>query len=113
MRPPKPQMWTREYLGGMVIRIETATEGRWQVIRDGGTAGSVSPTYRLEAMQAHADALSGKRARGPWRRRCRCGEAPMTLDLRNRPDGGPPGNADSSRERRGRQRSDGAILRLT
>jgi len=89
MRPPKPQMWTREYSSGMVVCVETATGGHWRVTRDGVTDGSVSPTYTLEAMRTRADALSGERAVGPWRRRCRRCESPMTLDLRNRPDSGP------------------------
>jgi hypothetical protein len=83
-------MWTREYSGGIVMRIETATDGRWRVTRDGGTVGSVSPTYPVQAMKTRADALAGMRAGGPWRRMCRRCESPMTLDLRNRPDGGPP-----------------------
>ena len=95
MRAPKPQMWTREYAGGLVMRIETASDGRWRVTRDGGTDGSVSPTSPLEAMQTRADTLSGARAVGPWRRMCRRCEAPMTFDLRNRPDGGPQFHQDS------------------
>jgi hypothetical protein len=87
VRAPKPQLWTREYADGLVMRIETDTDGRWRLTRDGSTDGSVSPTYPLEAMQMRADALSGKRAVGPWRRMCRRCEAPMTFDLRHRPDG--------------------------
>lgn len=89
MKPPKPQMWTREYQGSVLMRIETATAGRWQVTRDGGTDGAVSPTSSLAAMQRRADRLSGGQAVAPWRRVCRCCEAPMTFELRNRPDSGP------------------------
>ena len=95
MRPPKPQMWTREYPGGVVMRIETVTEGRWQITRDGGNGGAVSPTSSLAAMQRRADTLSGGQAAGPWRRVCRRCEAPMTLGLRNRPDSGPQFPQDS------------------
>ena len=94
MRAPKPQMWTREYSGGLVMRIVTDTGGHWRVTGDGGTDGSVSPPYPLEAMQMRADKLSGGQAVGPWRRMCRRCEAPMTFDLRNRPDSGPQFSQD-------------------
>ena len=89
MRPPKPQMWTREYPDGLVMRIETATDGRWRVTRNGRTDGALSPMSSLAAMQRLADTLSGGQAVAPWRRVCRCCEVPMSVGLRNRPDSGP------------------------
>lgn len=89
MRAPKPQMWTRDYSRGLVMRIATHTGGRWRVTDDGATDGSSWPTSPLGAMQTRADKLAGAQAVGPWRRVCRLCEAPMTFDTRNRPDSGP------------------------
>lgn len=89
MRAPKPQAWIRGYSSGRVMRIETNAGGRWRVTGDSATSGASWPTSPVEQMQTGADTLARARAVGPWRRVCQRCNAPMTLDLRNRPDSGP------------------------
>jgi hypothetical protein len=88
MRAPKPQMWTRESAGGLVMRNETDSDGRWRVTRGGGTDRL---GFADAPVGGHADARRHTlwRAGGPWRRMCRRCEAPMAFDPRNRPDSGP------------------------
>lgn len=89
VRAPKPQVWTREYSGGQVMRIQTHSAGRWRVSGDDAVNVPVSPTSSLQTIQSLADARARGPAVGPWRRLCQRCDAVMALGLRARPDSGP------------------------